>query len=249
MEDTISTNFYFNNIGASKEQLLVESLVIEAIKMYGIDMFYIPRTVVNRDAIYREPEYSTFDEAIAIEMYVRNVDGFDGEGEFLSKFGLEVRQQITFSVSIRSFGDEVSNYASREAPQEGDLVYLPLSDAVYQIKFVERRPVFFQLGALQTYDLVCELFEYSNEVFNTGILNIDTYYNNLSSLTSEYELTTEAGVVLTTEDLTGTIALETYDIDVIDNQAMNEIFETQAAELDIFDFTEIDPFSEGGRRA
>ena len=245
----MATNAYFNNIGASQEQLLIENLVVEAIKMYGIDMFYIPRTVVNRDAIYREPEYSTFNEAIAIEMYVRNVDGFEGEGEFLSKFGLEVRQQITFSVSIRSFANEVSNYALRAAPVEGDLVYLPLTDAVYQIKFVERKPVFFQLGSLQTYDLVCELFEYSNEVFNTGISNIDTYYNNLSLLTSDNEITTEDGIVLTTEDLSRTITIESYDIDEVDNQAMNEVFETQAAELDIFDFTEIDPFSEGGRRA
>lgn len=243
----MSTNFYFNNFGASQEQQLVESLVIEAIKMYGIDMFYIPRTVVNRDSIYREPEYSTFDEAVAIEMYIRNVDGFQGEGEFLSKFGLEVRQQITFSVSIRVFSEEVSYYTQRTAPTEGDLVHLPLTDAVYQIKFVERKPVFFQLGSLQTYDIICELFEYSNEVFNTGIANIDTYYNGLSSLTSKFDISTETGIILTTEDLSSSISMESYDVETVDQDAMNEVFESQAEELNIFDFSEIDPFSEGGR--
>ena len=98
----MATNFFFNNFSSSGEQNLIENLVIESIKIHGVDNYYIPRKIINRDNAFREQEFSEYGEAIQIEMYIRNVDGFEGDGEFLSKFGVEVRDQITFSVAVSS---------------------------------------------------------------------------------------------------------------------------------------------------
>lgn len=240
----MAASLYFNNFGASQEQLLIENLIIESIKIYGLDCYYLPRTVVNRDDIYSEPEFSTFNNAILMEMYIKNVDGFEGDGEFLSKFGIEVRDQITFTISQRVFEEEITSYTSELRPQEGALIYFPLTNRVYQIKYVNKKPIFYQLGALQTYDIVCELFEYSNEVFDTGLAVIDDTYNELSTNSDPYSILTQSGNNLVTES-GANLLLETYDIDDIDSMAQNEEFEQEG--LDFIDFTEIDPFSEGSR--
>lgn len=242
----MATNFYFNNFGASQEQLLIENLIIESIKIYGLDMFYIPRTVVNRDEIYNEPETSSYNTSIMVEMYIRNIDGFAGDGEFLSKFGLEIRDQITFTMAQRVFDEEVAIITLQQRPQEGDLIYFPLTKALYQIKFVNVKPIFYQLGALQTYDITCELYEANSEVFNTGIDEIDSVYNSLSLTANAYELLASNGTTLATED-GDAIVLETYTLEDIDPLAQNEEFEQEG--LNFIDFTEIDPFSEGGNRA
>lgn len=240
----MATNFYFNNFGASQEQLLIENLIIESIRIYGIDVHYLPRTVVNRDSIFREAEYSRFNTAISVEMYIKNVDGFEGDGEFLSKFGIEVRDQITFTMAQRVFDEEISVYTAEKRPAEGDLVFFPLNGNVYQIKYVNKKAIFYQLGALQTYDIVCELFEYSNEVFNTGYDVIDSRYNVMSTDFAPYALLTEEGTQFSTEADQG-ILLEEFNLEVIDPASQNEEFETQG--IDFIDFTEIDPFSEGNR--
>ena len=241
----MATNFYFNNIGASNEQNLIEDLIVEAIKIYGIDMFYIPRTTINRDEIFREGETYSFGTALSIEMYVKNVNGMMGEGEFLSKFGLEVRDQMVLVVAQRTFADEVTQYNERPRPYEGDLIWFPLTKALYQIKFVNKKPVFYQMGALQVYELTVELFEYSSESFNTGITEIDTTYTALSMVTNDYALLAENGNTLVTEN-DYTITLEEFRADDVDYaNAENEYFE-KAAE-GFVDFTEIDPFSEGRR--
>ena len=239
----MATSVYFNNFGASQEQLLVENLIIESIKIYGIDLYYCPRTAVNINSITNEASYYRFDSGIAVEMYIKNVDGMEGDGEFLSKFGIQVNDQITFTMAQRVWTEEIGDYLSAQRPREGDLIYFPLTDAVYQIKYVNKKAIFYQMGALQTYDIVCELFVYNNEIFNTGIPNIDSIYVPLSLDTGTYVLLMETGAGMITESGID-IVLENYQLDLQDPSSMNDEFE---AEDDFLDFTEIDPFSEGRR--
>jgi len=241
----MATSQYFNNIGASNEQNLIEDLIVEAIKIYGIDMYYIPRTTINKDNVFREGETYSFGTGISIEMYLKSANDLMGEGEFLSKFGLEVRDQLQFVISQRSFDQEITSLTNKARPFEGDLVWFPLTQALYQIKFVNKKPVFYQLGALQVYEMTVELFEYSSEIFNTGIPTIDNLYNAYSMVTNDYillaengnELATENGIFLTLEEFKAS--------DVDQANAENEYFESEAANF--VDFTEIDPFSEGRR--
>jgi Virus neck protein len=242
----MATNFYFNNFKSRGEQGLIEDLIIESIRMYGIDLYYLPRTVVNYSNEFREQEYSTFNQALGLEMYIKNVDGFDGEGEFLSSFGVEVREQITFSVAVRTFNAEVGNNITRVRPLESDLIWFPLRNALYTIKYVNVRPVFYQMGALQFYDVVCELFEYSSEVFNTGVFEIDNTYNSLLTTATTFDINAEDGSNILTE--TGDMLyLEEYMIDTLSTNAQNDFFGAQS--LEILDFTHKDPFSESDRRA
>jgi hypothetical protein len=179
-------------------------------------------------------------------MYIRNVDGFQGDGEFLSKFGVEVRDQITFTMAQRVFNEEVSKYTNESRPLEGDLIWFSLTNALYQIKYVNKKAIFYQMGALQTYDIVCELYEGNSDVFNTGIAEIDTKYNSLSLAEDSYVILTEDGNTLITEY--GEMLLnENFSIDAIDVQADNDVYDNPT-NIDFIDFTEIDPFSEGGTR-
>jgi hypothetical protein len=242
----MATNFYFNNFKSRGEQGLIEDLIIETIRMYGIDLYYLPRTIVNYSNEFREQEYSTFNQALGLEMYIKNVDGFDGEGEFLSSFGVEVREQITFSVAVRTFNAEVGNNITRVRPLESDLIWFPLRNALYTIKYVNVRPVFYQMGALQFYDVVCELFEYSSEVFNTGVFEIDNTYNSLLTTATTFDINTEDNSNILTES-GDMMYLEEYMIDTLSTNAQNDFFGAQS--LEILDFTNKDPFSESDRRA
>ncbi len=219
----MATSFFFNNFQSSMEQNLIEDLVVESIKIYGIDLYYLPKRVINRDTIFREEELATYNTAHPIEMYIKNVDGFEGEGDFMSKFGLEIRDRITFTVSRRSFANEVlTQEANMLRPLEGDLIWFPLNRKMYKIMFVEHEAIFYQLGSLQTYDMTCELFEFNNETFDTGIPDIDQVYA---------ELDVDIGTAAATS------------VSLTDPQAQNEEFEIDG--LAILDFSEMDPFSEG----
>src|SRR6056300_824208 len=158
------------------EQQLIEDLIIESIKVYGHDVWYVNRSITAKDEILNEDDLSVFDQAYMIEMYIKNVEGFEGEGDFLSKFGLQIRDSITFTVAIRSFNQEVGLHTEDLRPFEGDLIYFPLNNKVFKIMHVEHEAIFYQMGSLQTYDLRCELFEYSNERFETGQDFIDDYF-------------------------------------------------------------------------
>lgn len=240
----MATSFYFQNFTNSGEQLLIENLVMESIKIYGLDVMYVPRTIQNYDRIYGEDKQtSLFDKAYTVEMYVKNVEGFQGEGDFLSKFGLQIRDQITFSIARRTFQDEIGDYLILERPREGDLIYFPLNRKVFEIKFVEHEPIFYQLGALQMYDLKCELFEYNNEKFDTGIAEIDALFYERSLDIERFAILLQTGGSLLRED-GGILTTEGYDIQTIDTAAENE--ELQIESDLILDFTETNPFSEGG---
>ena len=168
----MATNPHFQHFDATNEQYLVQDLIIESIKIYGHDVYYMPRTLVNEDTLYSEDTISAFNDAYVVEMYIKNVDGFEGEGDFMSRFGLEIRDQITFSVAQRTFKNLLLD-STYDRPKEGDIIYFPLTKKVFEIRFVEHESVFYQTGALQTYDLVCELFQYEDQAIDTGIDDID----------------------------------------------------------------------------
>lgn len=171
-----TTNLYFNNYSFTGEQRLIEDLIIEAIKIYGVECYYLPRTLVNEDEIWNEDTSSKFESAYPLEMYIKNVDAFEGEGDFLSKFGLEIRDSVTLTISQRRFGEELSpedTTADVGRPSEGDLIWFPLNGKIFEVQHVEHEAIFYQLGSLQTYDLRCELFEYSSEIIDTGVKVID----------------------------------------------------------------------------
>lgn len=239
----MATNFYFNNFQSSQEQLLLENLIIESIKIYGEDMYYVPRTLNSLDKIYGEDDTTSYDSAVLVEMYIKSVDGFEGDGSFMSKFGLEIRDQVTFTIAKRVFEEEVDIQDILIRPREGDLIFFPLNKKLFQIKYVNNKPIFYPLGALQVYDMNCELFEYSGEVFNTGIPEIDDIQQKLSLNILDYGILTQDNFVLATEgdDL---LVTEEFKVEDIDPFSDNDSIQTEGNGY--LDFTERDPFSENG---
>lgn len=242
----MATSVFFNNFQSSQEQILIENLILESIQIYGHDVYYLPRTTVNKDTIYEEATLSEFKTAHYVDMFIKNIDGFDGDGDFISKFGLEIRDRITFTIARRRFADDIGTEIELNRPREGDLIYFPLNRKVFEIKFVEHEAIFYQLGALQTYDLVCELFEYSSEKFATGIADIDDLYVgsvasgiNYSIALSDFSLQTEDSnpYDLLAED--GYLLVDEQFAIAGDNE------EIEAESDDFIDFSELDPFSEG----
>lgn len=170
------TNVYFNH-AVKNEQSLYEDLVIESVKRYGIDVYYIPRTITNLDNLLNEDIASEFGDAYLLEMYLEDVSGYGGEQTIMSKFGLEIRDQSNWIVSKRRWEEFVgiqNNTIIAGRPNEGDLLYIPLTGSFHEIKFVEHEQPFYQLGNIFVYKLSCETFEYSNEKFDTGVEEIDS---------------------------------------------------------------------------
>jgi hypothetical protein len=219
----MATNAYFRNYNNFNEQNLIDDLVIESIRMYGIDVKYLSGKFNQVDKIFNEDDTPLYDEMYGFEVYVKNVDGFEGEGDFLSKFGLQIRDQITFSVAIRTFERYVTRKDSEKIrPRENDIIWLPLNQKMYRITYVEHESVFYQAGKLQVYDIKCELMEFSNERFDTGRPEIDEYFDDLKS----------------TDDVVQTLE------DVANNDPIAQNFEFEKISDDILDFSEVDPFSE-----
>lgn len=166
---------YFSQAVRS-EQNLYEDLIIESLKIFGQDVYYIPRTLVSRDNILGEDAASKFDDAYLIEAYIENTDGFEGAGDLYQKFGLEIRDEATFVISRRQWQNLVgiwNNVVETNKPQEGDLIFLPMSNSFFEISFVEDEQPFYQLSNLPVYKMQCSLFEYNEEDFETGVDAID----------------------------------------------------------------------------
>lgn len=238
----MATNFFFNNFQSSQEQLLLENLIIESIKIYGQDMYYIPRTLNNYDDVYGADDQSSYDNAYPIEMYIKSVDGFSGDGNFMSKFGIEIRDQVVFSMSQRVFNEEVGTFTSQVRPNEGDIIYFPLNKKPFIIRYVNKFEMFYQLGALQTWEVTCEVFEYSSESFNTGIPEIDNLQKQYSINQYDWAVKTEAGDYLTDEQ-GNLILLEGASVSDIITNADNDWIQQESDQF--VDFSAVDPFSEG----
>ena len=192
------TNHYINHHTSSPEQNLIHDLLIESIKFYGMDVHWLPRiSSASADTILGEDPLSSFSTNHMIEMYVKNVEGFEGQGDFLSKFGLDIRDQITFTVAIRRFEQLDSGY---ERPREGDLIYFPMNKKLFEIQFVEHESMFYPTGTLPVYDLRCELFAYNQQEINTGIEEIDQIAQTIGTTTRSAAFSSNALTSATVSD-------------------------------------------------
>ena len=165
----MATNLYFNNVTSHAEQELINELTSEVIKIHGMDVFYIPRTIVKEDLIIGEDVLSKFSSAYEIEMYLKGTEGFGGEGDLVSKFGLDVRDEVIFTVHK----DRFNLATDMDKPLEGDLIFLPINKGLFEIKFVEHEQPFYQFGKNYSFDITCELYQYSEEQLETGIADVD----------------------------------------------------------------------------
>ena len=236
------SNFFFNNYMSSQEQQLLNNLVVEATNIHGLDCYYVPRNINNKDKLYYTDDQSSYTNAYMVALYVENVDGFQGDGNLMSKFGLEIRDQIVLSIPITSFNSEIGAYTSQIRPNEGDVIFFPFNKKCFQIKYVDKFEMFFMLGKVYTYRLTCELFEYSNETFNTGIADIDAIQTNFSTNILDWSLLDESGQPVLTED-SDYIVSEKYDLETIDPTTENKEIQTESSSF--IDFSEADPFADG----
>ena len=182
----MATNSFFTQ-GTTGEQDLVGSLVTEQIKMFGKDVYYIPRTLVDRASVFEEDSLSAFNGAYLIEAYIEDATGFRGDGDMFSKFGVRISDQVTFIISRERFTAAVDDNAQlivEGRPNEGDLIHLPMANKTFEIQFVEHEVPFYQLGKVHVWGLRCELFEYSDEDFNTGVAEIDAVEVNFANAVS-----------------------------------------------------------------
>lgn len=225
----MARSVYFSH-GTKNEQYLLEDLIIESIHLWGVEFFYIPRVLVGKDEILGEDRLSKFKNAYPIEMYMENVDGYEGQGAFIQKFGLMIEQTATLTVARRRWEQLVGRFGQTILPNrpcEGDLIYFPLSKALFEIKYVESQDPFYQLGKLYVYRLSVELFQYGSEKIDTGIKSIDVF-ETLKSMDMEQtddpdfpqsysdnsKLKEEAkDVLFDTSNPFGDIVLSTYTVD------------------------------------
>ena len=223
----------------------MEDLIIECLKIYGFDTFYLPRQAVNEDVILGEDTLNNYEHAYPLEMYMQNVSGFEGDGDLMSKFGVEIRDTATFVVARRRWDEVVArtgNAVLTTRPAEGDIVYFPLTKAFFEVKRVEATDPFFQVGKLYVYKLECELFRYSSEGFNTGIDEIDNTAADKSTDVNDFNVLLEDGFRALVEDYSASsIILETYNLGTILPSVDNEDFRS---EISVLDFSERNPFGE-----
>jgi len=171
---TSSARFRAN--GSAQEQKTIENLIVETIEIYGQDIYYVPRTIVNKDTVFGEDSDTKFESAKAIRAYVNNVEGWEGQGELLSKFGVRIEDKTTFIFSRDKFKEHVDDSTVLNVegrPNEGDLIWFPTTKHLFQIMFVEAEKPFYQLGKGYVWECQCELFEYSDEEIDTGITDLD----------------------------------------------------------------------------
>ena len=179
----MALNTYFSQ-GTTGEQDLTQSLVNEQIKMFGKNVYYIPRTLVKNDTVFGEDTMSKFDDAFEIEAFIEDNSGFRGDGDMFTKFGVQIADQVTFVISRTRFTEAVDDNATlivEGRPNEGDLVYFPLANKIFEIQFVEYEVPFFTLGKQYTWGLRCELFQYSDEDIDTGITEVDAVEVNYAN--------------------------------------------------------------------
>ena len=255
-------NHYFqggNGIGNDAEKRLHEDLIIESLRQYGHMVYYLPRTIVNKDIILGEDVASRFTQAALIEMYMETTEGFAGQQELISKFGLEIREDTTFTVAKRRWQnaiDDPQTLIVSGRPNEGDIIYMPLMNSFFEIQFVEDQEPFFQLGQLPVYKLRCTRWEYSSEKLDTGVDAIDSAEAkfSLDQLNFQVSLENESGAILLENTVVGAddnyLLLEEYQIQTqspyADNLDLDSAagFDTASTADDILDFTERNPFGD-----
>jgi hypothetical protein len=220
----MSSNPYFNNIYNASEKDLIDDLVVEAIQIKGIDVYYIPRTLVKENTILGEDILESFETKFQIEIWVKTVDGFGGEGSFMKKFGLEIRDQAHLIMSQSRFNKVMGDDYLR--PREGDLIFFPITNSLWEIRYIDNEEIFYQLGQLTVFDLTVERFEYTHQSFETGIPEIDdiedsnVFVINLnmqggSGIDYEVDETVYQGDSLSAATATGTVVSWTTTGDIL----------------------------------
>ena len=176
--------------GSASEQRLVQDLINEQLTIYGVEVTYIPRKYVRKQTVLKEVQSSKFDDNFLLEAYVDTYEGYSGQGDIMTKFGVSLKDELTVTVSKERFEDFISpfldggDYELSTRPREGDLVYFPLGQRLFEVKFVEHENPFYQLGKNYVYQLKCELFEYEDEILDTDIEAIDTQLEDLGYITT-----------------------------------------------------------------
>tara|TARA_A100001388_G_scaffold277232_1_gene267467 strand:+ start:700 stop:1566 length:867 start_codon:yes stop_codon:yes gene_type:complete len=203
-------NTYFSH-GTHAEKRLYEDLIIEQLKVFGNDVYYMPREEISRDDILGNTT-DKFTDAYSIEMYVEDVNGFAGQGDLVGKFGIEVRDELTFVVSRRQFEilvDNTSNTLSINRPREGDIIWMPLFKKFWQIDFVEDEDPMYQINDLPIFKLKCSMWEYSSESVETGVEDIDDRLDTVTLDVLENQISLESGTTssgsLLSENITGDV--------------------------------------------
>jgi len=248
----MATNPYLKKLPVYPEADVYEKIVIESIQWSGNDFYYIPRTLNKFDQIYGEDVLSSFDVAIPLEMYLEDYTGYGGESEILSKFGMEVRDTCTITFARKRYQEVVMPHVplSRNQnvvfrPNEGDLIYIPFSQSLFEIKFVEdEQPSFYQTGKRFVWQVKCELFQLNNEKIDTGIPEIDMFGSAINRLSFGFLLEDGSGHILTQDG--GWLINEEYVVskpynDIIgfgDNSDLKKEFK------EILDFSENNPFGD-----
>ena len=264
-------NRFFNQYETATEQNVLEDLIIESLRIYGINGYYLPRTHVNLDMLFKEDASMKFDDALEIEMYLKTYDGYMGQGDFISKFGLQIDESLTFTISQKRF-DQIlqpklmteysynlkledgtllrqelnfdQDYTGYVRPKEGDLIWFPFTKDLFEIKFVEQVETLFQLGKLYTYELRCDKYEYSSNNLDTEIDEIDQLETDYSHATSNLpKVILEDNDLLLAED-GGYIMEESNMVEERDDSAQNDYIQGRVNDDDILDFSEQNPFSE-----
>lgn len=234
------------SIGSRSEQNLYEDLIIESMKIYGFEVYYIPRKPNNKDIILTEDPLNTYEFAYPIEMYMENIGGFEGDGDLLTKFGLEIRDSANFIVARRRWEYLVGQKEQtvlENRPAEGDIIYFPLTKSYFEIRKVEGQTPFFQLGKLYTFKMVCELMQFSNERFSTGVEEIDFNIDTFNNTIDNFQLLQENGDALLLESNSITpITLEEYEDNNLKFDINNDSFDVGID--NILDFSEKNPFGD-----
>jgi hypothetical protein len=267
------TSPYVSWFSETSEQGLYDDLIVEQIKLYGYDIYYLPRVAVRLDTLLGEDILSRYPHAIPIEAYIDNVEGFQGEGDLFSKFGMIIRDRITFTIA-RTRWEEVANthvqtetgynltledadtaragalpsllseqdaaWTLGERPHEDDLVFFPLVNKIFEIKFVEHEQLFYQFGRRSIYKLQCELYEASSERIDTGIPAIDAIEDRTTLDILGYEMLLETGDRLLNET-GGSFILESQRPETVEPSADNELIQTNVP--NVADFSEWNPLS------
>jgi hypothetical protein len=242
------TSVYFDT-GTTAEQILYENLIIEQLSVFGQDVYYLPRKLVNEDTLFGEDASSTFNNAYIIEMYLDNIEGYEGQKEMMTRFGVDIQDEATWVVSKRRFEQLISldqNLIVNSRPNEGDLIYFDKSKKLFEISFVDHDDPFYQLANLPVYKLRCRTFDYSQEVLATGVKDVDDIYTTRTLDALEYQVTLESGTESGTNYLITEngdwIVSEDYVISTLDTSSDSDWFETQGDS--ILDFSEMNPFGE-----
>jgi hypothetical protein len=235
----VALNPAFDFFNYEPTQTLLHDLIIQAIQIYGHEVIYIPRNIINYDQLYETYDQSMYNRTIPIEVYIENVDGFQGQRDIFTKFGLEIKDSVTLVMARRTFEDVIKPITNQPRPLEGDLIFFTMNRKCFQIAYVNNKELFYPLGTLPTYQMELNLFEFSEETFNTGIPEIDSIQKNLSLNTKDYELILPDGTELA-DNNNNTIDSNTLDVMTIEPLADNTDLSKES--ISYIDFNANSPF-------